>query len=964
MKLHRAAQAGHAKTVAQLLNAGADPNARDIDGRTPLMLASAHIKGSVVRLLLDAGADVNAALPVISETDTERAEEEDVDDDDLELELECEAGEPSTALAMALYAGYDIDEEPVVDVVEQLLNAGANVSATDELGHTPLMFAVWRSSVLLVKRLLAAGAQVNSASRYGVTPLMCALMSDTHRDANATIFRELLNAGADIHQRSRAGRTLLMYAAKLAYLDEIRILLEKGADPLATDRRGRNALTYAAQSLATLESNQGDRGYDLDEIQEALKQMGMDPDSEAGRTMTARMLGQSGPSDFDLMMSGIDSAEEFESTRTEGIRRLNEVIDLLADGGCSLDAAGPYLAKAGRIDLLKRIPAARWNETDDSGETALTHAVKERQVDRVRKLLEAGADPNALNYFDEPPLACVGDSRRGVECGRLLLAAGANVNQVARNDMTLLEIAISESALPKIRFLLEAGADARLGAPLIWAVRRGELKLVRLLLEHGANPNARLDVDGEFAFAGFLRGATPLMRAAADQPIEMLQLLVEAGADPCAVDREGRTAVDVAMAHGRLKVAEWLRGVGAAAPNVAAFSKALLPAAEKGDVARVNECLTNGADPNVRGEHGVTPLILAAREGHADVVASLLEAGADVNARSDPGYGGDQTPLRCAIVRGHGGIARRLIQAGADVRPTYASNSIPAEKYNSVVCSSGTALHDACRAGDEETVDALLAAGADVDAVDEYDETPLVASVQTRRWSLAERLLSAGAVRRPQDVDRLAPLEFSVAAAHTSFAESVQQMEQLCGSPGTPVKDIPGMVVFTVTPDGTPPPPGEDADSWKAVFEFEREFDAKKWRVLDAAYQDCLARGHLVIDSGMPWRGGTEKRFVYLLPTANKYAVMELLGVRGNDQELSTRDIVTWFREFEKEHPFHLRGCRFDIVVLELLSTPADPAALAEQLVAFCYDYADNFDSRSTMVEHLSTNRRIHLWWD
>jgi ankyrin len=963
MKLHRAAQAGHAKTVAQLLNAGADPNARDIDGRTPLMLASAHIKGSVVRLLLDAGADVNATLPVVSETDAEREQEEDVDDDDLEQELECEAGEPSTALAMALHADYDIDEERVVDVVEQLLNARANVNATDELGHTPLMFAVWRSSVPLVTRLLAASVQVNAASRYGVTALMCALMSDTHRDANATIFRELLNAGADIHQCSRARRTPLMYAAKLAYLDEIRILLKKGADPLATDRRGRNALTFAAKSLATLESNQGDRGYDLDEIQEALKQMGMDPDSEAGRTMTARMLGQSGPSDLDLMMSGIDSAEEFESTRTEGIRRLNKVIDLLADAECSLDAAGPYLATTGRIDLLKRIPAARWNETDDSGETALTHAVKERQVDRVRQLLEAGADPNALNYFDEPPLACVGDSRRGVECGRLLLAAGANVNQRARNDMTLLEIAISESALPKIRFLLEAGADAGLGAPLIWAVRRGELKLVRLLLEHGANPNAQLDVDGEFAFAGFLRDTTPLMRAAADQPIEMLQLLVEAGADPRAVDREGRTAVDVAMAHGRLKVAEWLRGVGAVAPNAAAFSKALLPAAEQGDVARVNECLTNGADPNVRGEHGVTPLILAAREGHANVVASLLEAGADVNARSDPGYGGDQTPLRCAIVRGHSGIARRLIQAGADVHPVYASNSIPAKQKGTVVISSGTALHDACRAGDEETVDALLAADADVDAVDEYDETPLVASVQTRRWSLAERLLSAGAVRRPQDADRLAPLEFAAATQH-AFAESVTQMEKLCGSPGTPAKDIPGMVVFTVTPDGTSPPPGEDADSWKAVFEFEREFDAKKWRVLNAAYQDCLARGHLVIDSGMPWMGGTEKRFVYLLPTANKYAVMELLGVRGNDQELSTRDIVTWFREFEKEHPFHLRGCRFDIVVLELLSPPSDPSALAEQLVAFCHDYADNFDSRSTMVEHLSTNRRIHLWWD
>src|SRR5690606_23438011 len=112
--------------------------------------------------------------------------------------------------------------------------------------------------------------------------------------------------------------------------------------------------------------------------------------------------------------------------------------------------------------------------------------------------------------------------------------------------------------------------------------------------------------------------------AAADQPLEMLELLVAAGADPRAQDREGRSAVDVAIRSGRDDVARWLLERGGQLPDKQAYSLGLLAAAERGELGQVQAMLEQGADPKVLGESGITSLTLAAREGHQAVVEMLL----------------------------------------------------------------------------------------------------------------------------------------------------------------------------------------------------------------------------------------------------------------------------------------------------------------------------------------------------
>jgi ankyrin repeat protein len=677
------------------------------------------------------------------------------------------------------------------------------------------------------------------------------------------------------------------------------------------------------------------------------------------------MQNRHGPGSLTWTLGEIESEDEVKELRETGAAWLNQIVEILVERGCRIDHAAPYLVKAGREDLLKS--ASGLDEPNALGQTALTEAVAEGAVARVRKLLEIGANPNARNYYDQSPLECVPVTRRGRECGRLLVDAGADVNARSPGGLTELETALQSSGSDKARLLLDWGADVRSGAPVLWAISSENQPLLKLLLDRDADPNAVLDADGEYAWQGFLQGTTPLMRAAADQPLDVLQLLLEAGADVNARDRAGRSAVDLAMEHGRNDVAEWLQERGGTAPDQRRFSAGLLAAAERGEVEQVRAMLAGGADPDVRGDAGMTPLILAAREGHELTVAVLLEAGADVNACSEPGYsGGNSTALRCAVVRGHTAIVRSLLQAGADTRPSNEYSSIPAQEENAIIPSIGTALHDAVRYGRHEIVELLLAAGADVHAADPQDETSLVTAVRHRQWQVAHRLLAAGAPRRDQDGAYLAPLDFVDAASRPEFRESMRIVERLTGTEAEAREEIPGLVAFTILPDGQEPSPGESSESWQEYFAFSQSLDEKMWKILDTCYDGCLARGHLLLrHRGMPGCGGKERRSVHLLPTADKYAALALYHVRGNEVELTTSDIIAWLRDFELDHPFRLRGAGFDVVEFEFTSPLADPESVARRLVKFCPDLiAQNFPSWEALIQHLATTHRVHLWWD
>jgi len=178
---------GDVRKVRELLDRGADVNARDEDGVTPLHYAAYYGFLDAARLLLDRGADVNARD---------------------------EFG--GTPLHYAAGSGH-------VNVVRLLLDRGADVNARDEDGVTPLHYAAYYGFLDAARLLLDRGADVNARAKYGVTPLYLAA-----REGHVDVARLLLERGADAGARDDKGRTPLDRAREKGHVEVARVIEEYG----------------------------------------------------------------------------------------------------------------------------------------------------------------------------------------------------------------------------------------------------------------------------------------------------------------------------------------------------------------------------------------------------------------------------------------------------------------------------------------------------------------------------------------------------------------------------------------------------------------------------------------------------------------------------------------------------------------------------------------------------------------
>jgi ankyrin repeat protein len=354
------------------------------------------------------------------------------------------------------------------------------------------------------------------------------------------------------------------------------------------------------------------------------------------------------------------------------------MINLLLDSGADLEAKTPVslyelapaytplmLAVGYDLTLMVEhflIRGANVNATNAAGDHVLHVAVQSGRPDVIlRALLERGPDLEARGSQNLTPLqvACV-DLERNNSTVRLLLEAGANPN-------VRFERAGSERVTDNWRPV--GGRSGRIAldpdgkTPLHWAVADSDLELLRLLVAHGADPNARDH-----------RGNTPLLGAAAERTAmltteleaafldffwDAAALLLSAGADPNLVDENGRTLLHNVMRIGgrdptflhhavRLRAVEVIERLleAGADPNAVDSSgvtpmhgAALWPAPNG-----MQKLLEHGGKIDLQDQLGNTPLHVAARAGKKEVVRFLLSRGAAVNARNQRG----ETPLDIA----------------------------------------------------------------------------------------------------------------------------------------------------------------------------------------------------------------------------------------------------------------------------------------------------------------------------
>jgi len=209
--LHFAAESGNAATVTMLLEAKANPNAKDRTGKTPVTIAAERGKAEVLAALLKAGGNPNERDQV--------------------------QGSP-----LLWGAGLGTPE-----TVALLLDAGADPNITDVNGMTPLMWAAGVGKPETVELLVAKGAKTDAVDRLtGETAFMRAL-----RTGKPETVKILMASKPDLAQRNSMGMTPFLVACGYGDVQKITMLMDAGADLTAKDNRGWGAIDHAKNRVDT-----------------------------------------------------------------------------------------------------------------------------------------------------------------------------------------------------------------------------------------------------------------------------------------------------------------------------------------------------------------------------------------------------------------------------------------------------------------------------------------------------------------------------------------------------------------------------------------------------------------------------------------------------------------------------------------------------------------------------------------
>lgn len=473
-------------------------------------------------------------------------------------------GGPLVAQTLSVPKPDEVQGSPLAEAARQgdrqavkaLLQQGLDVNGWGTDGTPALHWAVRVNDQDLVDALLAAGADVNGANRYRRAPIHVAV-----EYRHLGMIRKLLDAGADIEAADASGEPPLLIATRLGAVDLVDELLAQGA---AVDTRD---LVYeqTALMLAVREEHSG--------LVQRLLAAGADVNAQslAGEEMR-----------FILPIE-----VPVGTSKGVGINRMG-----WPDRGARQPIAGAktpllYATRQGNLALTRLLveAGADTDIADANGITPLINAIINHSIVNVNRtgqsdhlkiaqyLVEAGANVNAQDWYGQTPLWVAVDIRN------LEFQVTATSNRVDRETAyALIESLLAAGAdansrtkefPPERRYIAGTGSNGWVDmtgqTPFLRAALAGDLRVLRLLLEHGADPN----------FSTF-EGTTPLMVAAgvtwafsetydegADALLETVKLTHALGNDINAVNSMGLRAIHGAANRGSNDIIAYLVENGA-----------------------------------------------------------------------------------------------------------------------------------------------------------------------------------------------------------------------------------------------------------------------------------------------------------------------------------------------------------------------------------------------------------------
>jgi ankyrin repeat protein len=488
--------------------------------------------------------------------------------------------------------------------VQALIQEKADVNLPQADGATAIQWAAYRNDLDIADVLIAAKADVKKPNRDGATALRLAATN-----GSAAMIQKLLKAGADANEVSPNGETPLMFAARNGNVDAVKVLLDQKADVNAKEKlRGTTPLMWAAEQshpeaiklllangadykAASAFDTKGNRAY----LAPTVRQRAESAQAAGGFGAQGRGRGFAGGGG-----AGRGQGKQAKQAKAGDAAATEEDVVAAADAAAAEFAFG------------------RTRDTDGGGITPLVFATRQNCMECVKILIEAGADVNQVTHYGWTPLLTATQNRH-YKIGAYLLDHGANPNIKNNGGWSPLYLATDNRNIE--------GGDYPVRKPDM-----DHLDYIKLLLAKNADVNVRVcgtqstptncvgdstETRTNFTMQWLNEdGATPFLRAAQSSDVELMKLLLAHGADAKIPTQRNVTALAVAAGIA------WVEGV-------------TYEWSREQNQETVKMLLDLGLDPNIHDEDGRTSLHGAAHKGRNEIVQLLVDRGGDLTAHDN-----------------------------------------------------------------------------------------------------------------------------------------------------------------------------------------------------------------------------------------------------------------------------------------------------------------------------------------
>ncbi len=740
-RLHRAANSGKTEEVRLLLKYGADTSIKNNREQTALDLAKRKKHTEIVALL------ENPSLAGVTKETKDYAK----------------LSKNETHLFFQYIMSGNNKK------VIELLEGGVDPNLQDNEKNTPLLHAVKNKNIEMTKTLLEFGATPNTQNTFGDTPLIWASSNNSIEIVNL-----LLKHGAEVNKQNTNGSTALFWSVGNKQFEITKHLIEHGAHINLEYPSKAASLTWVKTS------KWGDKEKRTDMLA-ITKNKKHTPYKEDGYTLLMLASNKGSKDIVELLLNnGADITLKNKNKQTaldiatqEGHPEIVALLKNPANIKGEVKATESLaISETKKIDKNSLSPEL-FAKAKEKNHDAVIKAVLNNNYDEVKKAIENGGKVNFQTTFGFTPLivATIEGNKKIIE---LLLQNGAFVNAYDAGGFCFMEYTDETLPINGVKVFLEKKPDiGKAGlfpasSPIVCASTNGNLEIVKLLLEHGAKPFFRNEINDTAldaaSWGGFLdivkllhkngavvdgqikEGYSPLTRAVSGGHIDIVNYLIDNGANPNIKTPRGETLLDIAKAKKHSDIIALLEKANVStAPN-------LINAVINSNIKEAKRALQEGIKINTPANLGLTPLMLASAIGNIEMVKLLLENKADPNIFDKGGYS--------FITAKHKdtNITKEILEQYIGKENT----------KDGVTYSTNSALRIASAEGHEEIVKLLLDKGAEVNAQNSAGFVALDAVGENT--AIAKMLIEKGAKVNNQSYSGYTPL---IAASQNGYIEVI-----------------------------------------------------------------------------------------------------------------------------------------------------------------------------------------------